>query len=56
MYTVGKTGLKLALFGKNLTDEVYYDFGTNFSTSAIGVQSYWLTPPRTYGLEATYEF
>jgi len=55
-YTVGNTGLKLALFGKNLTDEVYYDFGTNFSTSVIGVQSFWLTPPRTYGLEATYEF
>lgn len=55
-YTVGNTGLKLALFGKNLTDEVYYDFGTDFSTSALAVQSYWLTPPRTYGLEATYEF
>jgi iron complex outermembrane recepter protein len=49
-------GLKVALFGKNITDKVYYDFGTNFSTSALSVQSFWLTPPRTYGLEATYSF
>jgi hypothetical protein len=35
---------------------VYYDFGTNFSTSALAVQSYWLTPPRTYGAEVTYDF
>lgn len=50
------TQLKVSLFGKNLTDEVYYDFGTNFSTSSLAVQSFWLTPPRTYGLEMTYEF
>jgi iron complex outermembrane recepter protein len=49
-------GLKVSLFGKNVSDEVYYDFGTNFSTSALSVQSFWLTPPRTYGLEATYSF
>ena len=49
-------GLKVAVFGKNITDEVYYDFGTNFSTGSLAVQSFWLTPPRTYGLELTYEF
>jgi iron complex outermembrane receptor protein len=49
-------GLKVSLFGKNVTDEVYYDFGTDFSTSALSVRSFWLTPPRTYGLEATYSF
>lgn len=51
-----ENGLKVSLFGKNVTDEVYYDFGTNFSTSALSVQSFWLTPPRTYGLEITYSF
>jgi len=50
------TGLQLALYAKNLFDEVYYDFGTNFSTSALAIQSRWLTPPRTYGLELTYDF
>jgi len=49
-------GLKVSLYGKNVTDEVYYDFGTNFSTSVLGVRSFWLTPPRTYGVEVTYEF
>lgn len=55
-YALRDTGLKVAVFGKNLTDEVYYDFGTNFSTSALAVQSYWLSPPRTYGMEVTYDF
>ncbi|MBL4671296.1 MAG: TonB-dependent receptor [Arenicella sp.] len=50
------TGLKVSLYGKNITDEVYYDFGTNFSSSALAVRSFWLTPPRTYGVEVTYEF
>ena len=49
-------GLQVAIFGKNIFDEVYYDFGTNFSTSSLAIQSYWLTPPRTYGIEFTYEF
>jgi len=49
-------GLKIALYGKNVTDEVFYDFGTNFSTSVLAVRSFWLTPPRTYGVEVTYEF
>ena len=50
------TGLKVSVYGKNITDEVYYDFGTNFSTSVLGVQSFWLTPPRTYGVDVVYEF
>ncbi len=53
---INDNGLKVAFYGKNITDEVYYDFGTNFSTSALAVRSYWLTPPRTYGVEVTYEF
>jgi len=50
------TGLKVALYAKNITDEVYYDFGTNFSASALGVRTFWQTPPRTFGLEVTYDF
>ena len=48
--------LKLSFYAKNVTDEVYYDFGTNFSASAVGVRSFWMTPPRTFGVEGTYEF
>ena len=51
------SGLAISLYGKNITDEVYYDFGTNFSGgSPLDVRSFWLTPPRTYGLDVTYEF
>ena len=49
-------GLQIVVFGKNIFDEVYYDFGTNFSASSLAHQSYWLTPPRTYGIEFTYQF
>jgi len=49
-------GLQVSLWGKNITDEVFYDFGTNFSTSVLAVRSFWLTPPRTYGVQVTYEF
>ncbi len=46
-YTNDAIGLKVALYGKNVFDEIYYDFGTNISSSALAHQSYWLTPPRT---------
>jgi len=48
--------INVSLFGRNLKDEVYYAFGTDFSTSVLSVKSNWLTPPRTYGLQFTYEF
>lgn len=48
--------VRVALFGRNLKDEVYYAFGTDFSASSLSVKSNWLTPPRTYGLQFTYEF
>jgi hypothetical protein len=41
--------------GAHLDDVRIALTGTNFSTSVLGIQSYWLTPPRTYGLEITYE-
>jgi len=51
------TGLSVSLYGKNITDEVYANFGTNFTGgSPLNVQSVWLTPPRTYGIDVTYEF
>lgn len=46
--------LKVAFYGKNLTDEVYFTFG--FDNSNIGSRTMWLTPPRTWGIELTYEF
>lgn len=48
--------INVSLFGRNLKDEVYYAFGTDFSTSVLSVKSNWLTPPRTFGLQFTYEF
>jgi len=55
-YRNDSSGLSVSLYGKNITDEVYYDFGTNFSTSVLAVRSFWLTPPRTFGIDVTYEF
>jgi iron complex outermembrane receptor protein len=46
--------LKVALFGRNLKDEVYSHFG--FDNTSIGSKTVWLAPPRTYGLEVTYNF
>lgn len=55
-FTNNEGNLKLALFGRNLKDEVYFDFGVNFSTSVLSYQGYFMSPPRTYGAELTYEF
>jgi hypothetical protein len=51
-----KNNLEFSLYGRNLKDEVYSAFGTDFASSAIAVKSNWLTPPRTYGAQATYKF
>jgi len=45
-------GLTISAYGKNVTDEVFYDFGVNI----VGSESFFATPPRTYGVELTYEF
>jgi len=45
-------GLSISAYGKNVTDEVFYDFGVNI----VGSESFFATPPRTYGVELTYEF
>ncbi len=46
--------LSVAAYGRNLTDEVYFNFG--FDNTSIGSRTMWLTPPRTYGIELTYDF
>ncbi|NBP95749.1 MAG: hypothetical protein EBU28_10470, partial [Gammaproteobacteria bacterium] len=44
----------VALYGKNLSDEVYFNFG--FDNTSIGSKTMWLSPPRTWGVRATYDF
>lgn len=48
--------IRVSLFGRNLTDTVYFNFGFDNSASAIGTKTFVLTPPRTFGLEVTYDF
>jgi len=45
-------GWSLALFGRNLTDEKYHDFGFDGGTH----RAVWGGVPRTYGLELTARF
>jgi iron complex outermembrane receptor protein len=62
---------RVSLYGKNLTDETYFNATTNLilqdviSSGSIGpfpnfapARGYvgWYAPPRTYGIEATYNF
>lgn len=56
VFTNNDGNLKVAMFGRNLKDEVYFDFGADFSTSVLAVKEYFLSPPSTYGVELTYEF
>jgi iron complex outermembrane receptor protein len=51
-FTNSDENLTVSLFGRNLKDEVYFDFAFNL----VGLRSAFLTPPRTYGVELTYEF
>ena len=46
--------LSVSLWGKNLTDEVYFNFG--FDNTSIGSKTMWLSPPRSWGIQLTYEF
>lgn len=56
---------RVAVFGKNLTDHVYYTATTNLILNAVmsaggasapGGYVGWYAPPRTYGVEATFKF
>lgn len=42
---------RLAVWGKNLSDEIY-----RLSTTQLGMLSAQFGPPRSYGVDATYEF
>ncbi|MEQ9395227.1 TonB-dependent receptor [Haliea sp.] len=46
--------LTFALWGKNLTNDDYPTFGINFGGLGIITEQY--GPPRTYGLDVTYEY
>ena len=46
--------IKISLFGKNLKDEIYANYISD--TSSLGTKSMFLTPPRTYGVELSYNF
>lgn len=61
----GSSGWRIMLYGRNLTDEVYYNStttlpqaanisggGTNPARGYVG----WYAPPRTYGIEASIKF
>lgn len=53
-YTSPDENLTVALYGRNLSDEVYFNFG--FDNTSIGSKTMWLSPPRTWGVRLTYGF
>ncbi len=52
---IGGTNLSLALWGRNLTDKKYYVASGNQYTT-LGTVTNQLSEPRTYGIEASFEF
>ena len=52
---VGGAKLRISAWGKNLTDEVYREFGFNFG-AALGLNLAHYGEPRTYGMDLTVEF
>ena len=51
-YTFAESGLKLTLFGKNVTDEKYHDFALDNALTSLT----WGGTPDTYGLRLAYSF
>lgn len=51
---VGNGTMSVALWGRNLTDDDYPTFGINFGGLGLTTEEY--GPPRTYGLDITYEY
>ena len=51
-YTFAQSGLKLTVFGKNITDEDYHDFALDNVLTSLT----WGGVPDTYGLRLTYSF
>ena len=52
---LAKGSLNLAVFGRNLFDKEYRNFGIDFSP-AVGWSIDTYGPPRTFGLELAYNF
>ena len=51
-YTFAESGLKLTLFGKNVTNEKYHDFALDNVLTSLT----WGGTPDTYGLRLAYSF
>ena len=51
---VGDGVMSVALWGRNLTDDDYPTFAINFGGLGLTTEEY--GPPRTYGLDITYEY
>jgi iron complex outermembrane receptor protein len=52
---VGDGAMRFTLWGKNLTDEDYSNYGINFGND-IGLLTQNYGDPRTYGIEVAYEY
>ena len=51
----GDSLMRVSLWGKNLTDESYWNFGVNiFSSFGFDINTY--GEPRTYGIELEVDF
>lgn len=55
-FTNASENLKVSLYGRNLKDEVYANYANDLSGTSIATKSIFLAPPRTYGVEVTYQF
>ena len=51
----GHSKMSVGLWGKNLTDEVYYTSGFNL-TASLGFRSMAVGAPRTYGVDFVLEW
>ena len=51
-YTRESDGLKVTVFGRNITDEEYHDFALDNALTRLT----WGGAPSTYGVKAAYSF
>jgi iron complex outermembrane receptor protein len=51
---VGDGSLRVSLWGKNLTDEEYRNWGIDFGSLGFAGDVY--GEPRTYGLDVSYQY
>lgn len=53
---IGGTGLSLAVWVRNITDEIVYQGGAGTSPQALGINSFLVGMPRTIGVTGTFKF